>query len=286
MEQYILKLNDGSLINDNTLTNDVFKRGFWHYTSENGANGILNEKMFRINNLSKMNDKNEEKLYGENKDCIFVLSFVNSDTEKIPMWYLYSGITGKGISLKVTAGNMLTWLKQISYVFDYDTKEKYNIGKGLKMYCGWTFYRDLISKRIMYKSKYYDIDDLNDVDTTYFLKDYPWNYEKEFRIVFVNETNKRIKRIGLPIPDDCYKRIEIKTAPEYDKNHIESMMNKDGFKKLAQSKVIESNLGIDMDLIKNNYDDFVDFIRNQCLSKNRIEEFDNLKRFLDDLIKE
>ena len=49
-----------------------------------------------------MNDLREADLHGAEKEDIFVQCFCNSDTEKIPMWYLYGGIVGRGASIGFT----------------------------------------------------------------------------------------------------------------------------------------------------------------------------------------
>ena len=84
---------------------------FWNYTSIGNLNKILESGYFFASNLAIMNDKNEKELHLNNSESVHALCFCNSNTEKIPMWYLYSGITGKGCALGVTPAKMRDWLR-------------------------------------------------------------------------------------------------------------------------------------------------------------------------------
>ena len=72
---------------------------------------------FFASNLAIMNDKNEKELHPNNSESVHALCFCNSNTEKIPMWYLYGGITGKGCALGVTPAKMRDWIRMIKEVY-------------------------------------------------------------------------------------------------------------------------------------------------------------------------
>ena len=80
---------------------------FCYYTRFNVANDILLNKSFHINSLANMNDKDEERMHDAEKNDVFALCFCNSNSEKIPMWYIYSGIAGNGVSIIFTQSLML-----------------------------------------------------------------------------------------------------------------------------------------------------------------------------------
>lgn len=63
---------------------------------------------------------------------VYSLSFCASDSEKIPLWYLYSGINGKGARLRITKGKFNILLKT-PYVLD-DTGKNYTIEHGYIYY--------------------------------------------------------------------------------------------------------------------------------------------------------
>ena len=85
-----------------------------------------------------MNDLHEVELHNDEKDNIFVQCFCNSPNEKIPMWYLYGGITGKGASIGFTPGVMQAYIKSINHVTELIAEEgmepkKYRAGETLKV---------------------------------------------------------------------------------------------------------------------------------------------------------
>ena len=103
---------------------------FWIYTSIGNLNDILKSGYFFASNLAIMNDKNEKELHPNNSESVHALCFCNSNTEKIPMWYLYGGITGKGCALGVTPAKMRDWIRMIKEVYvvvEEDGEEKTEI---------------------------------------------------------------------------------------------------------------------------------------------------------------
>ncbi|MBQ7989449.1 MAG: hypothetical protein IJ251_00155, partial [Oscillospiraceae bacterium] len=72
----------------NTTAKHFSSNDFWYYTSAATASLILSNKCFHVSCFNEMNDLNEIRLHEEEKDKIHALCFVNSKSEKIPMWYL------------------------------------------------------------------------------------------------------------------------------------------------------------------------------------------------------
>ncbi len=64
-----------------------------------------------------MNDQEEANRHLKDQERVFALCFCNSNTEKIPLWYLYSGLSGKGAALGFTAAKMMKWLESIQTVY-------------------------------------------------------------------------------------------------------------------------------------------------------------------------
>ena len=103
---------------------DFSKYTFWQYTSIDNIGYILDGDGFWVNNITAMNDLREIELHKEEKDNIFVQCFSNSPNEKIPMWYLYGGITGKGARIGLTPGVMRDYINSIKYVTELVAEEE------------------------------------------------------------------------------------------------------------------------------------------------------------------
>ncbi len=253
----LLQLNKVQLTNS---AGNFSKTSFWYYTSVSTLNLILESGKIWASNIDKMNDINEAKLHLQDKSDIFALCFCNTNSEKIPMWYLYSGICGKGMRMGMTPAIMLSFLKSIDKVYPIDENGKVSDVPLIKDHdfsfdCGWIFYKKC-DKCVKFKRKWYNIIDYEHFeDKNYFIKDYPWEYEKEFRIVFKNKTNNHFNRIAIEIPEDILKKLKLSYAPEVD--FSEDIMSQKGFKKYLGEKIARSSLAINMNLLSRNKDDIV-----------------------------
>ena len=260
---------------------------FWQYTNVEAICKILGGSCFWVNNISGMNDLREADLHGAEKEDIFVQCFCNSDTEKIPMWYLYGGIVGRGASIGFTSGVMLNYIRSIKYVTElvedpakgFVPGARLEIGKDFDLQFGWVFYAD---------DKYVDKDDADENRTirvkcwskfinvlnaeefykgNYFVKDYPWEYEKEFRLVFINKTGRTIKKIRVDIPEEFRTRkdrkLKVRLAPEVksDKDFEEYQKRILDAGKEYQVTVLKSELKINMDLLGRNKNDINEHVR-------------------------
>ncbi len=195
---------------------------FWYYTRLSTADMILDGKSFWVSSINDMNDLDEKERHEKDKNRIYALCFCNSKHEKIPMWYLYSGITGKGVSLGLTPRCMLDFLQSLETVYgvveDNKPGVKLTIGSDVELQFGWVYYQDQQdTKRILHKSKWHTVDDIDKFEhENYFIKNYPWEYEKEFRLVFVNKTDTTYKRLIVPIPEELRNKMRLRLAPELD----------------------------------------------------------------------
>lgn len=233
---------------------------FWNYTSIGNLNDILKSGYFFAGNLATMNDKNEKELHPNNSESVHALCFCNSNTEKIPMWYLYGGITGKGCALGVTPAKMRDWIRMIKEVYvvvgkKTDTEQVLSVGKDVSLECGWVFYRKGKSE-IFYRNKWHRIaeKDYDEFENdNFFIKDYPWEYEREFRILIKNKTGKNHDRLAIKIPEKIYPSLKLRLAPELTRESFQAeIKDLEGFQKLFSSNAKESNLGISMNLLSRN----------------------------------
>ena len=269
---------------------------FWQYTSVDSIGKILSGNCFWLNNIAAMNDLHETELHEKDKQDIFVQCFCNSDSEKIPLWYLYGGIAGKGASFGFTPRVMLDYIRSIRHVTElvydpdkgtYVEGEQFEVGSDFELQVGWVFYADYElpvkpwakdSKvvRVNYFNRFVNVEDAEQFfDGNYFVKDYPWEYEKEFRLVFINMTGKQIDKIKIDIPQTIRERrnrkLKIKLAPEISNSvdtvsglseferregELARMVAKNGY----QVSVARSRLRINMDLLGRSKNDVNEYI--------------------------
>lgn len=241
--------------NLNIKAEEISYYNFWHYTSLNSLKSILDSKKIKINNISKMNDLDELKLHNNQKSKIHIFCLCNSNSEKIPLWYLYSGIKGDGISLGITRGEMLKLLRSISYLETKDHKRLIK-DKDFVLEYGWAYYRKTNDKkRIFYKNNWYLLTD-NKPFINNFIKNYPWNYEKEFRIIFI--TKKDVEELYLDI-SQFIPKFKVIIGPE--------MRNENEKKKIVKflkdkqiSKIKCSEIDVNMGLLNRNFNNFIDYL--------------------------
>lgn len=259
-----IEITSQELINRNNIlldcnAKDFSNYSFWYYTQLNTANLILKNKCIYISNLSNMNDNDEAKLHEKDRDFIHCLCLCNSNTEKIPMWYLYAGISGQGASLQFTPAVLLKLIKSIKEVTTIDGKIVLHINKDFDIDYGWIFYRKNDSKtQVMYKRKWYSLKDPEEFEkSNYFIKSYPWEYEKEFRIVIHNKTKTYYDKLVLNI-SPILNKVRIKLAPEISKEAISKYSE---INKLNTDFFNQSKLSINMNLFKRNFESFLEYIK-------------------------
>ena len=219
---------------------DLGKMNFWHYTSFERAQQILKGGSFWASKFSTMNDLAEKNMHA-NADSVYCLCFCNANSESIPMWYMYSGIDGQGVALGLKPTIMLDFINAIidngvegliketsdsCKSAPENTEIHLEYGKDFDIKCGWIFYRNTKAhNRNYYKKKWYHIDknDLSQFEEdNYFIKDYPWNYEHEFRIAFINKTGKDFGHIKVNISSKIIKNLKARLAPENSNNSFGS----------------------------------------------------------------
>ena len=118
----------------------------------------------------------------------------------------------------------------------------------------WIYYQ---SDKYSYhfKNKWYAVTDDAEafLDSNYFIKQYPWHYEREFRIVFINKTDNTYDRIAIKLDGSFIKKLKIILAPEIKKSEIKSSV----FDGLA---LTESKLKIKMGLLSRNQEEINTYI--------------------------
>lgn len=235
---------------------DFSDASFWYYTSMDTAIKILENKKIFISNISKMNDLDEDKLHGNDSKFVHCLCLCNSDTEKIPMWYLYAGLTGKGVAIKFTPSIVLKLLDSIETVKTIDGRTVFERGKDFDIDWGWIFYQKKEHQSsVKFKGTWYSVEDSdNFAKKNYFIKAYPWEYEREFRIVIHNNAKPKIAYDQLAIDiSPVFDRLKIKLGPETSQKEFLKEYKKATGRTVLPLSIEESKLGISMNLLDRNF---------------------------------
>lgn len=246
---------------------------FCYYTQLSTAEKILDNKHphFRISPLSAMNDTEEYQQHTKDGNRVYALCFSHSDSESIPMWYLYSGIAGDGAKISVTPKKMKMFIENIKEVFpvqngNVDRSHPLSLGKDFDLEYGWIYY--LRKEKIKYRNHLRYIQTTDNLDAlmvnNYFVKNYEWNYEKEFRIVFkLKENVMKTYPEKIALFFDKKKLLKdnalsVTLAPEFKdisrNGEIAEMLG------IPLKQISNSKLGIHMNLIKRNQKSIVEHI--------------------------
>lgn len=213
------------------LNEDAFTpnhAGFFHYTTFENTEKILGlgANYFYASNIERMNDIDERRRYPKDDNKVYSLCFCNHLTENLPLWYLYGGITGKGMRIGFRPVGMKHLIESVKVVYPLGedgkplTSVPLHIGQDFEFKCDWIFYTDY-SGRNKYRDKTYEISkeeyDSELEKRKFFVKRYPWNYEGEFRLVFAFKESVG-KRIAIPFEREVYVKsnwLRIGFAPNY-----------------------------------------------------------------------
>jgi hypothetical protein len=161
-------------INWNDNVKNIAGQPFCYYTSVKALDKILKSEYIYLNSICNMNDISEYNLHKRNAKNVFIFCLCNSESEKIPMWYLYGGILGNGARIKFTPGVLRDLHNAIKFVYPVngnvvDENTPLKIGEDFELRCGWVYYQKS-DRSIKYRQKWYvaDNDDLF-VEDNYFI---------------------------------------------------------------------------------------------------------------------
>ncbi len=85
-----------------------------HYTNLNALNSILEYKELWISSVEKFNDKKEIKNV-KDKELFFSICFSTGTSENLALWYLYSGLNGKGGRITFNKSNIKKLIKNATF---------------------------------------------------------------------------------------------------------------------------------------------------------------------------
>ena len=215
---------------------------FCHYTSCDTINKILSNNSFFLSKVTGFNDKIDTMQFGEDKDFYFSLSFSTGINENLSLWYLYSGIDGRGGRIVFTPAllkNMLAEEKYSLCIFRKDGNQlvyekPLSLDKDFKLTFQDVLYYKYCDEKKCVDLKYntmtnhnfpiYEFD-LYKSENIGFYKNLIWYYEKETRLVALlteSDCRQRIESmfqneyavIRLNFDEKIYKKLQIDFAPE------------------------------------------------------------------------
>ena len=236
---------------------------YYHYTSLKNIDNILKEKSIYLTPNAERNDAAENKR-GIGNISSFSACFSTGTSENLPMWYLYSGIDGKGGRIGFKKKSFVE-LKNNSDVYlakvEKDIKPYKILDKKILEKDDYDIIcRDILyigedtSSRELYRSKY-NGDTINKISKpvydaiadkySNFIKGLIWFYEKETRIQ-VNIKNNRLidkneKYIILLDISKIFNDLFIRTAPEFKALTLNDIAEFEGIKEWTLSKIEKSD---------------------------------------------
>jgi len=102
---------------------------FFHYTSLKAINEILRTKTLRISSVDRFNDEKDKKQFGDNKKeqkKYYSICFSSGQNENLSLWYLYSGLNGKGGRIGFTRNKLFQMISEGDFFwaeYDYDNNK-------------------------------------------------------------------------------------------------------------------------------------------------------------------
>ena len=263
MAIFLIITRRGILVNINDFKKiKISNTKFCHYTTiSNARNIVSNDGSIYLSKFSMMNDKDEESAHNDEDDCLFSFSMCHSNAKDIPLFYLYSGIDGKGCRIEFTKNKLNSIFngvvvpvnkKMVMLKKSFDPND-YEIMVGWIHYLsndGTDYY-----KRNEYK-RYPSLDDakkeLERINEHYFIKRKYWEYEKEFRIIIKFKQPVAYDRVAIRFPISRNESgISMKCGPELSDEELQDV--REEFKDYGIKKIDRFNdIEIKMDLVSRN----------------------------------
>lgn len=227
---------------------------YFHYTKLDVVDSILKNRKFWLSNVEGFNDTIDTKQFGKAPVPIFSLCFSTGINENLPLWYLYSGVDGKGARIGLTKTNVEKLINDGKYslhLFNADEgkdgEELMPLKKGENMEL---IFRDVIYTQIRdgksnYELKYNTMTnyrmpkkefDKYQQNHNGFQKGLIWYYEKETRLLvrLTGDAEKKWKekisskgntlRVFLSFDESLLKKMKITVAPNITSQDMDELL--------------------------------------------------------------
>lgn len=236
----------GKLKNNDDLREYMYNREFehtnyYHYTSLENINSILKNKHFWLSCVAGFNDEIDKKQFGDEnaQKEFYSLCFSTGVNENLPLWYLYSGIQGKGGRISFTKATIRDLINNVAVykLYEFQDNElsenpvmiledgvtmKFNFKDVLYYHKGNSELKLKYNTMTNYSIAVDEFEKIEEI-WKYCMKGLIWYYEKETRLVIqligkakklINDNSKKQYKVVLDFNDDIKKRLKIDLAPE------------------------------------------------------------------------
>ena len=216
---------------------------YYHYTSLENIEHIFKDKRFRISNVSRFNDKIDCMQFGEPINLYYSLCFSVGKRENLPLWYLYSGVDGRGGRLGFTSSAIRELCDSAIFTlceYDYDNpttefptiplKPSVDFELNIRDVLYANFDNEEHTSELRYSNLVNNI--ISSEEVRKYLAAHPgfwksliWSYEKETRLNIkllgdkarlVTADAKKKYAIFMEIPSVIWSRMTLDLAPEND----------------------------------------------------------------------
>lgn len=237
---------------------------YYHYTKLDIINSILENKELWISSVSGFNDTIDQAQFSDSKpQKYYAICFSTGVNENLPLWYLYSGVNGRGGRLRLAKSKIKELIEKGTYSLCKCVDKKAVFVKKLSEKDMTISFKDVVYSRIkddgislkyntmtnycLEKSEYEELQK----SWNFFIKGLIWYYEKETRlIVTLNddvlnelESDKNyvitLSYAGLK---DFYKHISIDFAPAISLDEEQKIISDDNFAGLKQHIIATSKV--------------------------------------------
>ncbi len=229
---------------------------YYHYTKLSTINSILENKELWISSVSGFNDTIDQAQFGENiSQKYYAICFSTGVNENLPLWYLYSGVDGRGGRLRLTKSKVKELIEKGTYSLCKRIDGKAVFVKKLSEKDMSISFKDVIYSRTnddkislkyntmtnyrLEKSEYEDLRK----SWNFFIKGLIWYYEKETRLLVTLNDNilKELESdkdyvitLSYAGLKNFYKHISIDFAPAINLDEEQKIINDSNFVSLKQ----------------------------------------------------
>lgn len=239
--------------NNNDLEGYLYNREFehsnyYHYTTAKAVDSILSGNSFWVSNVSGFNDTIDKKQFGNEEKFCFSLCFSTGTSENLPLWYLYSGINGKGARISISKSSIQCLVQESTFKLCEFNDNKtiassfapITLDREKDLVCTFRdvlYYNQVVEGKTRLKYNTMTNNDFPDSEFNKykerhsgFCKSLIWFYEKETRLVLrlnseirkkIDSTKKYV--IVMKFNEAVRKKMKITFAPNVTKSDMENI---------------------------------------------------------------
>lgn len=186
---------------------------YFHYSSLENINSILESNEFWLGQVKRFNDSNDSEQFDDGNRN-FSLCFSSGINENLPLWYFYGGISGQGARISFTKAKFKTFYENAKFYLFPESKRNESI--------------EITENNASIKIS----------DVLYFKEDENANRKNEIQLKYNNLTNYILKPEEFQLLKNHKKGFMKSIAWFYEKEtRIHIRLNDELAKKIDKSKV-------------------------------------------------